>query len=1366
MLAPPVVEGEADEAVFKEWDDRVVRATTTAASLDAAQASDRPRCQKAMGGFIAQTRSKRASKHSYDSLLLGVNTAGSDEEIFEQHELMDNVPPTPHDSPLSGGHTPGSDKDLVIQKLKKKVKRLEKKLRARTSGMKLFMIGTSKKKNLDKENVSKQGRKSDKIKPMFEDSDFAELDMENVEGDAETQGRNTAEHGDTINTTSIDVSAAGPSNVSTADPSTSTTGDIFKDEMMTIADTLVAIRSTRPRTTSVVIHDIEEEPRRETLAPIVQREKAIEQEAKDAVLIKQIEDIQARIDVDELLAERLQQEEREQFTIEEKSRMLVKMIAKSKRFTYNQLKNRSLEEIQMLYEKEQKEASGSGEEQSAEKEKELSEEGLQKLLVVVPVEEVYVEALQVVCNNCGKAGHMARDCKGKAIATGANARPTVTCYDCGEKGHTRNYCPKKRDPRGEEPRGRAYVIADTEKQQGPNVVTGTFLLNNRYATVLFDSGSDKSFVNTSFSHLIDINPVRLDTSYEVELADGRVTSTNTILRGCTLNLLNHLFKIDLMPIELGTFDVVIGMDWLVNQDAVIVCGKKVVHIPVKNKTLVVEGDRGTSRLKIISCIKASKYIERGHQLFVAHVTEKEPKEKRLEDVPVIRDFPEVFPDDLPGLPPPRQVEFKIELVPGAAPVARAPYRLAPSELKELADQLQELSEKGLFVRARHHGELQCCSLRRRMELSECSSVYSKIDLRSGYHQLRIREEDIPITAFRTRYGHYEFQVMPFGLTNAPANKEEHERHLKIILELLKNEQLYAKFSKCDFWLESVQFLGHVINNKGVHVDPAKVEAITEIGLPRTTPKEKNKEYEWGTEEDEAFQTLKQKLCSAPILALPEGTENFVVYCDASNKGCELTGAVSVCTSTHGTLFVYGTKCTVYTDHKSLQYILDQKELNMRQRRWIELLSDYDCEIRYHPGKANVVADALSRKDREPIRVRSLVMTVHTNLPERILNAQTDAMKEENVKAENLGRLIKPIFETRSDGIQCFEGRIWLPLFGGLRDLIMHESHKSKYSIHPGSDKMYQDLKKLYWWPNMKAEIATYVSKCLTCAKVKAEHQKPSGLLQQPEIPEWKWEKITMDFVSGLPRTPSGYDSIWVIVDRLTKSAHFLPMKKTDSIEKLAQLYLKEIVCKHGVPTSIISDRDSLFTSRFWKSLQEAMGTQLDMSTAYHPETDGQSERTIQTLEDMLRACVIDFGSSWDRHLPLVEFSYNNSYHASIKAAPFEALYGRKCRSPVCWSEVGDSQLTGPEMVRETTEKIVQIKNRLLTAQIEAVRTLSPTVHWALSKSSERRIGPPSWHQVRRLPDKTCGIHNTYHVFKSQESQADENFGISPLEEIH
>ncbi|GKE99137.1 putative reverse transcriptase domain-containing protein, partial [Tanacetum coccineum] len=296
------------------------------------------------------------------------------------------------------------------------------------------------------------------------------------------------------------------------------------------------------------------------------------------------------------------------------------------------------------------------------------------------------------------------------------------------------------------------------------------------------------------------------------------------------------------------------------------------------------------------------------------------------------------------------------------------------------------------------------------------------------------------------------------------------------------------------------------------------------------------------------------------------------------------------------------------------------------------------------------------------------MTVHNDLPKQIRESQGEAMKRKNVKAENLGRLIKPIFEFCPDGTRCFGNCVWLPRFGGLRDLVMHESHKSKYFIHPGSDKMYQDLKLLYWWPNMKADIATY------------------------------WERITMDFVSGLPRTPGGYDTIWDIVDRLTKSAHFPPMKKMDSMEKLTRLYLKEIACRHGVPVSIILDQDSHFMSNFWRLLQKALGTNLDMSTAYRSQTDGQNERTIQTLEYMLRACVVDFGNSWGHHLPLVKFSYNNSYHASIKAAPYEALYGRKYRSHVCWSKVGDSQLTGPELIRDTTEKIIQIKNCLLTAR--------------------------------------------------------------------
>nr|GEV85412.1 putative reverse transcriptase domain-containing protein [Tanacetum cinerariifolium] len=576
-------------------------------------------------------------------------------------------------------------------------------------------------------------------------------------------------------------------------------------------------------------------------------------------------------------------------------------------------------------------------------------------------------------------GHKAKDCQSKNVSSGATVQSNVVCYECGERGHKSRTCRKKADRRG-----------------GMMSITKARI------------------------HLIDIKPAKLNLSYEVELADGKVVSTNSVLRGCTLNPLDHLFDIDLMPIELG-------------------------------------------------------------------------------------------------LPPPRQVEFKINLIPDVAPVVPAPYRLAPSELKELSNQLKELFEKG-FIRP-------------------ISSPW-------GASVLFVKKKD---GSFRMYIDYRELNKL-----------------------IVKNRYPLPRIDDLFDQLQGSSI--YVINSNGVHVDPAK----------------KNKKYEWGMEEDEAFQTLKQKLCSLPILALAKGTENFVVYCDASLKGF---GAVLM---QREKVIAYASRQLKkheenYTTH---DLELGTKELNMRQRRWIELLSDYDCEIRYHPSK----------------------------------EAQTEAIKEENVKAENLGRLFKPIFEIHSNRIRCFKGRLWLRLFGVIRDMIMHESHKYKYPTHPGSDKMYQDLKKLYWWLNMKADIATFVSKCLTCAKLKAEHQKPSGLLQQPEILEWKWEKIAMDFVSRLLRTPSGYDSIWVIVDRLTKSAYFLPMKKTDSIEKLAQQYLKEIVCRHGVPVLIISDRDSLFTSRFWKTLQEALGTQLNLITAYHPQMDGQSDRTIQKLEDMLRACgIIRFG---------------------------------------------------------------------------------------------------------------------------------------------
>src|SRR5581483_10192732 len=365
-----------------------------------------------------------------------------------------------------------------------------------------------------------------------------------------------------------------------------------------------------------------------------------------------------------------------------------------------------------------------------------------------------------------------------------------------------------------------------------------------------------------------------------------------------------------------------------------------------------------------------------------------------------------------------------------------------------------------------------------------------------------------------------------------------------------------------------------------------------------------------------FQTLKRKLCKAPILALPEGTDNFVVYCDASHQGlgCVLMQNEKVIAyasrqlkvheknyTTHdlelGAVvfalkiwrhYLYGTKCTIFTDHKSLQHILDQKMLNMRQRRWVELLNDYDCEIKYHPGKANVVADALSRKERvKPSRARAMGMLVQTSLKSQILEAQEEALKVENLKKETLHQLEKD-FEVKSDGIRYFKDRVWIPRVDQLRSMIINEAHQTRYSVHPGADKMYKGLKEHYWWPGMKKDIALYVSKCMTYARIKAEHQKPSGHLQQPEIPKWKWEQISIDFVTKLPKTKKGHDSIWVIVDRLTKYAHFLPIRENFSIDKLAQLYVNEIVMRHGVPISIISDRDSRFNSRFWQSLKTTM----------------------------------------------------------------------------------------------------------------------------------------------------------------------------------
>nr|GEY84485.1 putative reverse transcriptase domain-containing protein [Tanacetum cinerariifolium] len=612
-------------------------------------------------------------------------------------------------------------------------------------------------------------------------------------------------------------------------------------------------------------------------------------------------------------------------------------------------------------------------------------------------------------------------------------------------GHFKKDCPKLKNNNHGTQGGNAtapakvYAVGRAGTNPDSNVVTSTFLLNNRYASILFNIGADKRFVFNAFSSQIKITPTTLDYYYEVKLANGRIIRLNSILRGCTLNFLNHPFNIDLMPVKLGSFDAIIGIDWLAKYHAVIVCAEKIVRIPWRNEILIVHGDGSDqgnkTRLNIISCTKTQKYMLKGFHVFLAHSTTKETEDKleknRLENVPIIRNFPE--------------------------------------------------------------------------------------------------------------------------------NYTTHDLELRLMVFALK------------IWRH----------------------------------------------------------------------------------------------------YLYGTKCTMFTNHKSLQHILDQKELNMRQRHWLELLSDYECKIHYHPRNANVVADALSRKEQiKPIRVQALVMTIGLELPKQILNAQTKARKPKNIKNEDVGgmlvenskdpeKLRTEKLEPCADGTLCLNGRRWLPCYGDMRTVIIYEAHKSKYSIHPGSDKIYQDMKRLYWWPNIKADIATYVRKCLTCAKVKDKHKRPSGLLVQPKIPEWKWDNITMDFFMKLPKSSQGYDTIWVIV------------------------------------TDLLS-----------------------------------------------------------------------LYHASIKAAPFEVLYGRKCHSPICWTEVGEAQLLGPELIQETTDKIIQIKQRMQSAH-DRQKSYADLKR----KPMEFKIGDRVLDKVRtiayklELPQELSRVHNTFHVSNLKKCHADEPLAV-PLDGLH
>eukprot|EP00253_Pinus_taeda_P011330 PITA_11330 len=1087
-------------------------------------------------------------------------------------------------------------------------------------------------------------------------------------------------------------------------------------------------------------------------------------------------------------------------------------------------------------------------------------------------------------------------------------RPPVQCWGCGGPHYVKN-CPQRKgvdqisqiheastvgDVARSVPRINA-ALEDRQAEYQPTMVEFEGKTSNLSIAILIDPGATLSYVSPKVVEHCKLSSERFKNPWLVQLATGAKRRVLAKINNCSLSIAGQPITADLNVLPLGSYDILIGMDWLEKHWSLVNCKTKTIYYKDDlGQQQELQGIKHHVQIRPITASQLAKCLRKKCQIYAIQVGYANQKDKMsaLGNIPVVQEFVDVFPEEVPGLPPKRDIDFTIELIPGAAPVSRAPYRMSVLELTELKMQLQELLDKQyirpsvspwgapvLFVKKKDGTLRMCIDYRQLNKLTvknkyplpridelfdqvKGAKVFSKIDLRSGYHQIRIKDEDIAKTAFRTRYGHYEFVVLPFGLTNAPTtfmcmmnsvfhqfldkfvlifiddiliysrSQEEHEKHLRMVLQTLREHQLYAKFSKCDFFKEEIQYLGHVITKEGIAVDPEKIKTIMEWPIPKdvadirsfmglagyyrrfvegfsritypiTSLQKKGKIFKWTSECQQSFDRLKHLLTTAPILSIADPNKDYMVCTDASKEGVggvlmqegkviayesrklkeheqrysaydlELTAIIHALKMWRH--YLLGRKFLLLTDHHSLTHYFSQPTLNARQGRWADFLSGFDFEIKHLKGKENRVADALSRKVH--CLCELLVSKWRTSLVEQIKTAASRDSEYQHLKQQvqqAVKERLQQGYTLDNDGMLCFNKKLYVPDSNDLKRLILDEFHISHYTGHPGYQKMVTALKKEYYWPGMKKQVVEYLARCLECQQIKAEHQHPARLLQPLPIPEWKWETISMDFITGLPRTKKGNDSIMVVVDKLSKAAHFIPAQSTYKAVQIAHLFMQNVFRLHGLPKVIISDRDVKFTSTFWRTLFAELGTQLNFSTTYLPQTDGQTERVNQVLEDMLRAYVMLKPGQWEEYLHLVEFSYNNGYHTSTQLSPFEVLYGRKCHTPSSWGGPEDKLSLGPEMLKDMEDMVKRVRANLKAAQdrqksfadrkrrfteykvgdhvFVRIQTRRSTLQWSgCAKLAPRyfgrfqnlaRVGPVAYQLA--LPSH-IRIHNVFHV---------------------